>query len=95
MQYACGTCATPIKAGCYCSDECAHADGPYRRPIAVEEDGDEIITPMPTYCMRCRVGFTHDGKPMYALLFERGGFICCSVCGGSYGPASSQGEGNG
>ena len=47
----------------------------------------EVKVTRPLYCTRCRVGFTHDGQPMYALLFEQVGFLVCSKCGGSYGPA--------
>lgn len=54
----------------------------------VEEDGDEIFTTS-IYCSKCRVGFTHDGKPLYAILLENDrGFLQCSICGGCYGPAN-------
>lgn len=46
---------------------------------SVEEDGDEIFTPMPRSCQRfaCR---EHHLK-----LENRNGFMCCPRCGVSYG----------
>jgi hypothetical protein len=45
---------------------------------AVEEDGDEIFTPMPTTCIRWNCGGTV--KPTR-------GFHVCDRCHCSYGPA--------
>ena len=56
--------------------------------VAVEEDGDEIFTPMPTHCVKrqCR----KDGG---GLIVERGGFMVCETCGSSYGKAERKGGG--
>jgi hypothetical protein len=65
--------------------------------IAVEEDGDEVFTPMPTHCIRweCRntyewnMALSHYPKriqlpPAPPFRNERG-FMECSRCGCSYG----------
>lgn len=49
--------------------------------INVEEDGDEIFTPFPKYCIKC-----FDEK--YKLIVNEKGFVCCPNCGGSYGRKS-------
>lgn len=42
----------------------------------IEEDGDEIFTPIPKVCSNglCR-----------GIIAEKNGFAVCGVCGGSYG----------
>lgn len=52
------------------------------KPVTpVEEDGDEVFTPMPRSCQRfaCR---EHHPK-----LENKNGFMCCPRCGVSYGAA--------
>lgn len=36
-------------------------------------------------CTQCRLGFTRQGKPIYAPLEKHGSYWCCSECGASYG----------
>jgi hypothetical protein len=52
-----------------------------------EEDGDEVFLTT-DHCYGCRLGFKDD-KPVYAPLAAKGGFLCCTVCGASYGPVLS------
>lgn len=56
--------------------------------IAVEENGDEVLAETRT-CVKCRTGFTDNGKPIYPRLVEQRGFLCCPVCGASYGAMCS------
>lgn len=53
---------------------------------AVKKVGDEIVTPMPECCTKCRTHFSF-GMPVYAPLVNRNGFMCCVQCGVSYGPS--------
>lgn len=53
-------------------DECA--------PCEVEEDGDEIATPMPKFC----TAFVCHGKDH--SLVKQNGFMICPWCKVSYGP---------
>jgi len=48
--------------------------------IAIEEDGDEIFTPMPKYCLKWPCCTKKE-----PLIINRKGFLCCPICGGSYG----------
>ncbi len=48
-------------------------------PGTVEEDGDEVFTPIPEYCVVC------SNKGIEARIEEREGFYVCSACGNSYG----------
>ncbi len=50
--------------------------------IAVEEDGDEIFTPMPTEC----TGFPMPHPPARVVPLD--GFMRCEHCGLSYGPCA-------
>lgn len=52
-----------------------------------EEDGDQILTPMPTHCPYCVVGFTADGKPLRPFVLDIGGWMTCTRCKGSFGAA--------
>lgn len=61
--------------------------------IAVEEDGDDVFTLMPTHCVRFECNFQVDRlrdlptiplKPP-ALFRNAHGFMECSRCGCSYG----------
>ncbi len=45
--------------------------------VAIEEDGDEIFTPMPKRCPKC----------IAILKRNRRGFMACTKCGASYGKA--------
>lgn len=58
------------------------------RAVTVEEDGDEVFLPA-DHCYSCRLGFKDD-KPVYAPLVNKNGFLCCIVCGASYGSAPSE-----
>jgi hypothetical protein len=49
--------------------------------VAVEEDGDEIFTPIPAVCGRFGCG---------GLVWPEGGFHRCAKCGGSYGPVKAK-----
>lgn len=51
--------------------------------IGVEEDGDEIFTPMPEKCEYWQCRFS---KKDTKLVKEKG-FMVCPVCRKSYGPA--------
>jgi hypothetical protein len=58
--------------------------------IAVEEDGDEIFTPMPKECHGWPA--RHEPAPVVPM----NGFMRCEHCKASYGPAPStltKGEG--
>jgi hypothetical protein len=54
-------------------------------PEAVRLVNDVAITPMPDRCLKCRIDFDDNGRPIYARLIERNGYFCCERCGGSYG----------
>jgi len=61
--------------------------------IAVEEDGDEVFTPMPTHCRRFECNLKVDyrwGGPTEKLeapplVRNEHGFMVCTRCGSSYG----------
>ena len=48
--------------------------------MPVEEDGDEVFTPMPTHCANLNC---HNSP-----LVNRNGFMVCPSCNGSFGRAS-------
>ena len=66
-----------VPMGNFCEDcgKCADNE--------VEEDGDEIFTPMPKYCLKCRNGTLSE-----PLSPDKNGFMVCPKCGGSYGKNS-------
>jgi len=53
----------------------------------VEEDGDEVFTPMPTHCTLwgCISAFHGRRLPPAPLFRNDRGFMECSRCGCSYG----------
>lgn len=56
--------------------------------IAIEEDGDEVFTPMPTHCIRFDCATTFDRyqrQPPAPLFRNKRGFMECSRCHSSYG----------
>lgn len=56
--------------------------------MSVEEDGDEVFTPM-THCYRWECQEWDKSIPVYPTLVPRKvwgtTFMCCPKCGGSYG----------
>lgn len=54
------------------------------RMIAVEEDGDEILTPIPTFCH----GWPTPHEP--ARIVPMNGFMRCEYCKVGYGRDESQ-----
>lgn len=48
--------------------------------ISIEEDGEDIFTPFPKYCLVC-----FNQKQIKYKLKNKNGFLCCINCGGSYG----------
>lgn len=61
-----------------------------RRLAEVEEDGDEIFTPMPEHCLKFGCSFGKPGEGTGTKLVNRKGFMVCPRCGGSYGVASKR-----
>jgi hypothetical protein len=65
--------------------------------IAVEEDGDEVFTPMPTHCTRWECSNTYEWNralshwpkrislPPAPLVRNEDGFMVCTRCDSSYG----------
>lgn len=70
-----------------------HRMMPWSQPGDVEEDGDEVFTPMPTHCTRFECNFEVDyrgngptKKRDPSPLFRNAlGFMECSRCHSSYG----------
>lgn len=58
--------------------------------IAVEEDGEDIFTPMQRQCTRWECQYAFGNRGANTTLAPKGGFMCCPNCGVSYGPAPPQ-----
>ena len=61
--------------------------------MEVEEDGDEIFTPIPKTCTIWRQRFPTDmpweGRACSGRIVATGGFYKCQGCGASFGPVKS------
>lgn len=58
----------------------------------VEEDGDEVFTPMPKTCPQWRVTDpkTLNGQICGGKVENMGGFMRCKICFASFGPAEEK-----
>lgn len=58
--------------------------------IAVENDCEEVgFTSMADGCFACPPLRWEGGQPVRPAIVQRGQWMCCERCGGSYGPAPS------